>query len=50
MAAGVAHEINNPLTGVLGFSQMLLEKENVRKKSKRNSGSSLTAVSVSPIL
>ena len=29
MVAGVAHEINNPLTGVLGFSQMLLEKENV---------------------
>ena len=29
MAAGIAHEINNPLTGVLGFSQMLLERENV---------------------
>jgi signal transduction histidine kinase/ActR/RegA family two-component response regulator len=29
MAAGVAHEINNPLTGVLGFSQMLLEKPNI---------------------
>jgi PAS domain S-box-containing protein len=34
MAAGVAHEINNPLTGVLGFSQMLLEKENVPDEIK----------------
>jgi PAS domain S-box-containing protein len=29
MAAGIAHEINNPLTGVLGFSQMLMEKKDV---------------------
>jgi PAS domain S-box-containing protein len=25
MAAGIAHEINNPLTGVIGFSELLLE-------------------------
>ena len=36
MAAGIAHEINNPLTGVLGFSQMLLEKNNVPEDIKEN--------------
>ncbi|MEW6033827.1 MAG: MEDS domain-containing protein [Chloroflexota bacterium] len=27
MAAGIAHEINNPLTGVIGFSELLLQGE-----------------------
>jgi len=27
MASGIAHELNNPLTGVIGFSQLLLEKD-----------------------
>jgi PAS domain S-box-containing protein len=26
MASGIAHEINNPLTGVVGFSQLLIKK------------------------
>jgi CheY-like chemotaxis protein len=26
MAAGIAHEINNPLTGVIGFSELLLQR------------------------
>jgi signal transduction histidine kinase/ActR/RegA family two-component response regulator len=34
MAAGIAHEINNPLTGVIGFSSLLMKKdipEDIRK-------------------
>ncbi|MFC2005465.1 PAS domain S-box protein [Chloroflexota bacterium] len=27
MASGIAHEINNPLTGVIGFSDLLLKKD-----------------------
>jgi len=29
MAAGVAHEINNPLTGVIGYAQLLMDREDV---------------------
>lgn len=28
LAAGVAHEVNNPLTGVLGFAELLIEATN----------------------
>jgi PAS domain S-box-containing protein len=34
LAAGVAHEINNPLTGVLGFSQRLMRKSTDEKVSR----------------
>jgi len=27
MAAGIAHEINNPLTGVIGFAQLLIQQD-----------------------
>jgi PAS domain S-box-containing protein len=36
MAAGIAHEINNPLTGVIGFSQLLLEKQNIPEDIKED--------------
>jgi PAS domain S-box-containing protein len=29
MAAGVAHEINNPLTGVIGYAQLLMDREDI---------------------
>lgn len=37
MAAGIAHEINNPLTGVIGFSQILLDEDlppNIKEQVK----------------
>ena len=36
LAAGVAHEINNPLTGVLAFADMLREKENMDEQDKQD--------------
>ena len=36
LAAGVAHEINNPLTGVLTFACLLREKENMDRQDKQD--------------
>lgn len=38
LAAGIAHEINNPLSGVVGYSKLLLEKpleHSIREKVER---------------
>jgi PAS domain S-box-containing protein len=38
LAAGIAHEINNPLTGVVGYSKLLLEKtlsQDVRERVEK---------------
>jgi PAS domain S-box-containing protein len=35
MASGIAHEINNPLTGVVGYAQLLL-KEDLPEKVKKD--------------
>lgn len=49
LAAGVAHEINNPLTGILGFSQRLLKKttdEAVKRDLQRVYNEALRAARV----
>jgi PAS domain S-box-containing protein len=34
LASGVAHEVNNPLTGVIGYTQFLLSREDISKEIK----------------
>ncbi len=49
LAAGVAHEINNPLTGIIGFSQRLLRKsvdEEIKRDLKRINDEALRAAKV----
>ena len=36
LAAGVAHEINNPLTGVLAFADLMREKENMDDQDRED--------------
>jgi CheY-like chemotaxis protein len=34
LAAGVAHEINNPMSGIMGFTQLLLEDNTLTKQQR----------------
>ena len=36
LAAGVAHEINNPLTGVLAFADLMRDKENMDQQDRED--------------
>jgi len=54
MASGIAHEINNPLTGVIGFTQLLMQRdipEDIRKDVEIiNNGAQRVASIVSRLL
>ncbi|MEE9218712.1 MAG: ATP-binding protein [Acidobacteriota bacterium] len=44
LVAGVAHELNNPLTGVLGYAQLLL-----RRKTEKETARSLERIAIEAI-
>jgi len=55
MASGIAHEINNPLTGVIGYAQLLLAKKDLPEDIKKelsiiNDGGQRVAGIVSKLL
>ena len=36
LAAGVAHELNNPMSGIMGFTQLLLEGKTLSEQQRRD--------------
>ncbi|MBI5186727.1 MAG: PAS domain S-box protein [Nitrospinae bacterium] len=36
LVAGVAHELNNPLTGIIGYSELILENEDLNPQVKKD--------------
>lgn len=38
MAAGIAHEINNPLTGVMGLAQILMDRKDIPDQARDDAG------------
>jgi len=36
MASGIAHEINNPLTGVIGYAQLLMQRQDIPEDAKKD--------------
>jgi nitrogen-specific signal transduction histidine kinase len=35
LAAGIAHEVNNPLTGVIGYAQLLMARTDLPPEVKK---------------
>ena len=36
MASGISHEINNPLTGVIGYAQLLMQRQDIPEEAKKD--------------
>ena len=42
LAAGVAHELNNPMSGIMGFTQLLLEDKTLSEQHRKDLGTIYT--------
>ncbi|MFH1843647.1 MAG: ATP-binding protein [bacterium] len=43
LAAGVAHELNEPLTNILGYAELIEEEENISARGERDLGKIISA-------